>query len=138
MSNAEIARQVAMAPSAVLERVRKLEERGLIRGYHARLDARRLGEGLLAFVFVRGDEPLGALTLGEKLSGLPHVLEVHHVAGEDCYLVKTRVRDTEALGALLLKFGALPEVRGTRTTVVLGTLKEEDRVELDGEADDVS
>ena len=133
--NAEIARQVGMAPSAVLERVRKLEERGLVMGYHARLDARQLGEGLVAFVFVRGEEPVGDVALGRKLAAVPSVQEVHHVDGEDCYLVKVRVRDTEALGGLLRSFGALPEVRSTRTTVVLGTLKEDDRVQLE-QADD--
>ena len=53
------------------------------------------------------------------------MLEVHHIAGEDCYLVKVRVADTEALGTLLReRFGAIGTVRSTRTTVVLSTLKE--------------
>jgi Lrp/AsnC family transcriptional regulator, leucine-responsive regulatory protein len=131
VSNAEIARRVGMAPSAVLERVRKLEERGAIRGYAAEVDARMVGRGLLAFVFVRGDEPPGSSQLGEQLSALPGVQEVHHVAGEDCFLVKARVTDTAALGVLLREgIGRLEAVRSTRSTIVLDTVKEDARIEL--------
>jgi Lrp/AsnC family leucine-responsive transcriptional regulator len=124
-SNADLARQVGMAPSGVLERVRKLEERGTIRGYEARLDARALGAGLLAFTFVRADEPVGAPVTEAALAAIPEVQEVHNVAGEDCYLVKLRVADTAALQRVLRdRIGAIPTVRSTRTTIVLSTIKE--------------
>lgn len=123
--HAEIARRVGMAPSAVLERVRKLEARGVVRAYEPRLNTQALGYGLAAFVFVRGDELSGSNAMGEHLAAMPEVLEVHHVAGEDCYLVKVRAEDTEALGRLLReRFGPIPHLRTTRTTVVLSTLKE--------------
>ena len=123
--NAEIARRVGLAPSAVHDRIRKLEERGLVRGYSARLDPRSLGLGLLAYVFVRAEERVGSDETGEQLASLPEVQEVHHIAGEDCFLVKVRAPDTEALGNLLRdRIGALPSVRSTRTTIVLRTLKE--------------
>jgi len=123
--HAEIARRVAMAPSAVLERVRKLESRGVVLGYEPRLNAAALGYGLAAFVFVRGEELASSDAVGASLAAMPEVLEVHHVAGEDCYLVKVRVENTEALGRLLReRFGPLPHLRTTRTTVVLSTLKE--------------
>ena len=123
--NAEIARRVGMAPSAVLERVRKLEDRGVVEGYTARVNARALGFGLTAFLFVRAEEPRGALETADRLATLPGVQEVHHVAGEDCLLVKLRVADTDALGRLLRdEVGAIPTVRSTRTTIVLGTVKE--------------
>src|SRR5215468_4377057 len=119
-SNAEIARQVGLAPSAVFERIRKLEERGVIRGYEAQLNPRALGLGLVAYIYVRADEPVGSLRAGEALCAIPEVQEVHHIAGEDCYLVKARVADTEALGDLLReRFGVIPTVRSTRTTIVL-------------------
>lgn len=124
-SNAEIARRLGVAPSAVLERIRKLERRGIVRGYTARLDARALGHHLLAFVFVQADEQPGGEGLGVRLSALPEVQEVHHIAGEDCYLVKVRCASPEALGRLLREgFGTFREVRRTRTTVVLETIKE--------------
>jgi len=82
-SNAEIARQVGMAPSAVLERIRKLEEKGVIRGYEVRLNPRALELGLVAFVSVRTKDRYGSLETAENLAKLPEVLEVHHTAGED-------------------------------------------------------
>jgi Lrp/AsnC family leucine-responsive transcriptional regulator len=124
-TNVEIARQVAMAPSAVLERIRKLEDRGFIQGYSTRLNAAGLGYGLLAFVFVRSEGGVWQGDFAEKLSAIPEVQEVHHVAGEDCFLVKVRTRDTASLGTLIREaIGSLPSVRSTRTTIVLETAKE--------------
>ena len=129
--NAEIARQIGMAPSGVLERIRKLEERGVICGYEPRLNAKALGMGLVAYVSVRADERVGGEETGELLAAIPEVLEVHHIAGEDCYLVKVRTADTEALGALLReRVGTIPTVRSTRTTIVLGTIKDDTRLPL--------
>ncbi len=132
VTNADLARQVGLTPSAVLERVRKLEGRGVIQGYEARLNPRALGAGLLAFVFVRAEERLASQETGRFLASIPEVQEVHHIAGEDCYLVKVRVADTEALGRLLReRFGDSPTVRSTRTTIVLSTVKESARVPLE-------
>jgi Lrp/AsnC family transcriptional regulator, leucine-responsive regulatory protein len=123
--NAEIARQVGMAPSAVLERVRKLEERGIIRAYEARLDPKALDMGLLAFVLVRTTERVGHMESEAALTEIAEVQEVHHVAGEDCFLLKVRAANTDALQVLLRdRIGAIPTVRSTRTTIVLQTVKE--------------
>ena len=123
--NAEIARRVGLAPSAIFERIRKLEERGIVDGYTAHLNARALGQGLLAFVFVRSDESAGAKRTSALLSKIPEVQEVHHVAGEDCFLVKVRAVDTHDLGRVLRdQVGAIKTVRSTRTTIVLETIKE--------------
>jgi Lrp/AsnC family leucine-responsive transcriptional regulator len=125
VSNAEMARRLEMAPSAVLERIRKLEGRGILLGYEARVSPAALGYGLLAFVQVRAEERVGSGEVGQRLAAVPEVQEVHHVAGEDCYLVKVRVADPEALGRLLRDtFGAIEPVRSTRTTIVLSSLKE--------------
>lgn len=126
MSNAEIARRLGMAASAVLERIRKLEQRGAIRGYHARLDPEILGAGLLAYVFVQVDDRQEEEATGKLLARLPQVQEVHHIAGEDCYLVKLRCASTAELGRLLQQgLGEFKSIRRTRTTIALGTLKEE-------------
>lgn len=133
--NAEIARRLGMAPSAILERIRKLESKGLIRGYEARLDPTALNLGLLAFIFVRADEPLGEPSVGAALARIPAVQEVHHITGEDCYLVKVRAASTADLGRLLReRFGAIPGVRSTRTTIVLDSIKESSRLPLGAEA----
>jgi len=135
ISNAEIARQVELAPSAVLERVRKLEERGVIRGYAAEIDATQVGFGLTAFVFVRTSDRCGGTDT--VLAKIPEVLEVHDVAGEDCYLLKVRAKDTDELGKLLReKLGMLPEVLSTRTTVVLQTVKETTALPLENLSED--
>lgn len=124
-SNAEIARQVGMAASAVLERIRKMEEQGIILGYEARINPRALDLDLTAFIFVRTDEGVGTIQTAEILAEIPEVQEVHHITGQDCYLVKLRVKDTEALGILLReKIGQIKTVRSTSTTIVLGSSKE--------------
>jgi Lrp/AsnC family transcriptional regulator, leucine-responsive regulatory protein len=126
-----------MAPSAVFERIRKLEERGVITGYTARIDPHALGLGLLAFIFVRADEKLGAPETEARLAEIPGAQEVHHIAGEDCFLVKVRASDTESLGRLLReRFGAIPTVRSTRTTIVLQTIKERPELPLPSAPDD--
>jgi Lrp/AsnC family leucine-responsive transcriptional regulator len=132
-SNADIARQIGMAPSAILDRIRKLESKGIIRSYEARLDPQAVGLGLLAFIFIRGEDRVGGVETGEQLARLPEVQEVHHVAGEDCFLIKVRVENTEALGRLLReKFGAIPSVRSSRSTIVLSTVKETALLPLEG------
>ncbi|MBE7517439.1 MAG: Lrp/AsnC family transcriptional regulator [Chloracidobacterium sp.] len=123
ISNADIARKVGLAPSAVHERVRKLEERGVICGYEARIDHRQFGLGMLAFVFVKSRE-WGDGT-DEALAKIPEVLEIHDVAGEDSFLLKVRAGSPEGLAKLLReKIKAVPTVLSTRTTVVLETIKE--------------
>lgn len=123
--NSEIARRVGLAPSAILERIRKLERTGIIRGYEPRIDPHALDAGLVAFVFVHAEERIGGLEAGREIARLPEVQEVHQIAGEDCYLVKVRVANTEALGALLRDgIGAIKTIRATRTTIVLSSLKD--------------
>jgi Lrp/AsnC family leucine-responsive transcriptional regulator len=131
-----------MAASAVFERVKKLEERGLIGDYTARIEPKALGLGLLAFIFVRADERIGSSETAQMLAKIPEVQEVHHIAGEDCYLVKVRTEDTESLGRLLReRFGSIKTVLSTRTTIVLNTVKETARLPMEkgrkkGERDD--
>jgi Lrp/AsnC family leucine-responsive transcriptional regulator len=123
ISNAEIARQVGLAPSAVLERIRKLEERGIIRGYVTKIDAAEVGFGLTAFVAVRTHECCGETD--KFLAEIPEVMEVHDVAGEDSYLLKVRAKNTEDLSRLLReRLKNVPNVASTKTTVVLQTIKE--------------
>ena len=137
-TNVELARVVELTPSATLERVRKLEERGLIKGYTALLDPHALGLGLVAFIFLRVDDPedlIGrAEGTAEELAALPSVLELHHLAGEDCFLVKVRARDTDDLYRFLRdELGRFKAIRSTRTTIVLKTVKESTGLPLDRE-----
>lgn len=131
--NIEVARQVEMAPSAVLERIRKLERQGYIDGYEVRLNPERFDRRQIAFIEVRtrsvGDRP----QTGEQLAAIPEVQEVHFVAGEDCYLIKLRVADTAELAAIIReKIAVIAEVISTRTTTVLHTYKETARIPIRG------
>ncbi len=131
-SNAEIARQIDMAPSAVLERIRRLEARGVIQGYEARINPEALELGLLAFVFVRSNDMSDETKTAAALAACPGVQEVHHIAGEDCFILKVRARDAKSLGRLLReRVGAIRTVQSTRTTVVLETMRESGRLPLE-------
>jgi len=131
ISQADVARVVGLAPSAVLERIRKLESRGVINGYAALVDPHTVDQAMLAFIAVRTSQAPGEERVAQALSQAPEVLEVHHVAGDDCYLVKVRARDAEHIGQLLRhRFGRIPSVVSTRTTIVLETIKETPRLPL--------
>jgi Lrp/AsnC family leucine-responsive transcriptional regulator len=129
--NVEVARRVGMAPSAVLERIRKLEKSGIIEGYEVRLDPRHFGRQLVAFVHVGVSEADKANEAGRAIARIPEVQEVHYVAGADGYLVKLRVADTEALQqAVKEKIAVIPAVVSTRTCIALSTVKETSRFPL--------
>jgi Lrp/AsnC family leucine-responsive transcriptional regulator len=126
VANAAIARDVDLAPSAVFQRIKKLQESGVIRGYHADIDPAALDQGLLAFISVQTGEGARARETAELLASVPEVMEVHRVVGEDCFFLKVRVKDTTALGTLLdSKIQTLEPVASTRTTIVLSTAKDE-------------
>jgi len=125
VSNADIARELGMAPSAILERIRKLEQKEIVRGYEARLDPGQLGLGLTAFIYVRGEERPFTGKTGQALAAIPEAQEVHNIAGEDCFLVKVKARDTADLTRILREgIASIRGITGTRTTIVLETLKE--------------
>ena len=130
-SQAELAKAVRLAPSAVLERLRKLEAKGKIREYVALIDPHVVDRGMLAFVAVRTSEHGPDMPSAVELSRIPEVLEVHHVAGDDCYLLKVRARDAEHLGQILRQqIAATATVTSTRTTIVLESVKEDPRIAI--------
>ncbi len=125
----ELAKAVGLAPSAVLERLRKLESKGIIKDYVALIDPHVVDCGLLAFVAVRTSEHGPDMASAFELGKIPEVMEVHHVAGDDCYLLKVRARDAEHLGQLLRQqISSTASVISTKTTIVLETVKEDPRI----------
>src|SRR5689334_20827992 len=84
MPNNELAKKLGMAPSAVLERVKKLEQKGIIEGYPTRIRPDALNLKLLAFIFIKSSEGPGNAAVAKQLIKIPEVLELHHIAGEDC------------------------------------------------------
>ena len=130
--NVEVARQVGMAPSAVLERIRKLEKTGLIDGYEVRLNPARFGKAQVAFVHLRIEGRASTQALVDDLASLPQVQEIHYVAGKDSFLLKVRETDTEALGRLVREVIApIKGVLATDTTIVMNTFKESARIPID-------
>ena len=95
-SYAELARVVAMSPSAVAERIRRLEESGVIAGYRATVDPAAVGLDVMAFVRLRyptgNYRPFHAL-----LDSTPEIVEAHHVTGEDCFVLKVVARSMRHL-----------------------------------------
>ena len=131
ISNAELARLLGMAPSAVLERVKKLETKGVILSYPTRISPEALNLKLLAFVFIRSSEGPGNIEVARRLAELPEVLELHHIAGEDCYLAKVRTQDPLALVQFMRdKFSSIKGIISTKTTIVLQTVKEDNHLPI--------
>ncbi|MDJ0912053.1 MAG: Lrp/AsnC family transcriptional regulator [Desulfobacterales bacterium] len=129
--NVEVARQVGLAPSAVLERIRKMEKQGIIDGYEVRLNPARFDRSLVAFVHVFTTKTELQLDVGAILAAIPEVQEVHYISGEDGYLVKMRVANTDELGRLVRdRISSIPNVGTTRTSIALTTVKETARIPL--------
>jgi len=121
-----IADEVDLSRPAVMERVKRLEESGHITGYGAHLDRAKLGFPVTAFVAVRygnsnyvGDEPRM-----REMAKHPGVLECHHVAGEDCYIMKVVAPDLEGVQNVLRTMSNGQKAFNTRTTIVLSTVFE--------------
>jgi len=129
ISNVDMAKQLEMAPSAVLERVKKLEQKKVIRNYTTSINPGALGQKLLAFIFIKTNDGFGSSVTGPALAKIPEVQEVHNIAGEDCYLVKVRAADSAHLMSLMRnEFAKIPTIHSTKTTIVLETVKEEQKL----------
>lgn len=120
----QIAEVVGLSLPAVSERMRKLEERALIRGYRALVDPKRLGFDVTAFirVSIMGSEHYDEFI--RYATANAHVQELHSITGEGSHLLKIRVRNTSELERLLAEIQRVPGVRGTQTSIALSTLKE--------------
>ena len=121
-----IADEVGLSRPAVMERVKRLEEGGYILGYHARLDRSRTGHPITAFVSVRysATDLESAEPAVRALEANPSVLECHHVAGEDCYIMKVAAPSLEALERILRTLREPGLAVATRTTIALSTVFE--------------
>ena len=128
---ARLGERVGMSPPSVMERVRKLEQAGVITGYRALLDARRLGLDVSAFIGVGISTPECIETFEAWVDDTADVLECHHVTGPHTLLLKVKCRNTRALEHLIRRIQRLEGVVRTETTVVLSTHSERTQVPLD-------
>jgi Lrp/AsnC family transcriptional regulator, leucine-responsive regulatory protein len=129
IANVELARQLEMAPSAILERVKKLEQKEVIKGYTTRIDPSAVQQKLLAFIFIKASDGMGSTETARCIAEIPEVQEVHHIAGEDCFLIKIRTADSASLMNIMrTRLSSIPRIVSTRTTIVLETVKEENTI----------
>ena len=119
-SYTDLAERVGLSVSAVHQRVRRLEQRGLITGYRATLDAKALGLPLTAFVSIKPIDPSAPDDAPDRLAHLPAIEACHSVAGDESYILKVRVASPSDLESLLQEIRAAANV-STRTSVVLST-----------------
>jgi Lrp/AsnC family leucine-responsive transcriptional regulator len=124
-TQSEIAAAVGLSQPAVAERMRKLEQEGVITGYAARVDGRQLGKDITAFIGVGIEHPKRNAEFARRILALPDVLECHHVTGSDSYLLKVVTENTETLDRLISEsLRTIPGVTRTHTTIVMSSVKE--------------
>lgn len=128
---AEIGKQVDLSAPAVMERIHKLEDAGVIRAYRAELDARAVGKDVTAFIGVSIEHPRAFEAFEKEIDGVRDVLECHHVTGQHTLILKVKARNTEALERLIDQIRSVDGVTRTETQVVLSTFSERTDVEID-------
>ncbi len=128
---AELGSRVGLKAPAVHDRVKRLEARGFIRGYAARLDARRLGFELAAFVSAYTTPDVNYERFHATVASLPEVAEIHSVAGEESFVLKVLTRSTAHLDEFLSRLKAVPGIGRTKTTIVLTSPFERGGIALD-------
>ena len=134
MSFTELARQTGLSVSAAQQRVRRLERRGVIRGYAALVNPDDAGLPLTAFISIKPFDPAAPDDAPSRLAHLPAIEACHSVAGEENYILKVRVASPAALEDLLQEIRAAASV-STRTTIVLSTPYENRPPDVLGSAD---
>ena len=132
---AEIARQVKLASPSVHERISKLEQDGIIKGYTAILDSKKLGLDVTAFIGIKVNPSISSGdSILNELVKIDNILEAHTVTGEEDILVKVRTENTTSLEKLLKKIYSIKGVQNTRTTGVLSTTKETLKIKISNES----
>ena len=126
----ELADKVDLSIPAVSERLRKLEQAGVIRSYNAVLDSNKLGLEITAFIFVFSESSIHYPEIVARASAHPEILECHAITGEGSHVLKIRTQSTATLERLLSEIQSWPGVSNTRTSVVLSTAKETTEIAL--------
>jgi len=124
----KLGEEVGLSAPSVVERLRRLESEGFIKGYHALLDARRLGIDITAFIGVSVHTQVAIEGFEERMADVEDILECHHVTGEHSLLLKVKTRNTESLEQLIRIVRSIPGVARTHTSVVLSTPVERSRL----------
>lgn len=128
---ADIADEVDLSAPAVMERVKKLEASGVIRGYQALIDGKKVGKDITAFIGVSIGNQRDLERFASQMMRYRDVLECHHVTGDESFILKVKLANTAALEKLLAEIRSVEGVTRTVTKVVLSTAKEGQALELD-------
>ena len=126
----ELAEKVGLSLPSVSERLNKLEEKGIIQGYFAKLNRKSFGYDILAYVFVTMESSKHYKTLIAKSEKIPEIIECHSVLGDGSHLMKIIAKNTEALEKLLGEIQSWPGVISTKTTFILSTIKETTEISI--------
>ncbi len=124
MKHIDIAARVGLSMTSVSDRMRKLEQKGYITGYHATVNAKDLGFTVTAFIRVSVDTSKKYQPLLDNVCGFNEVLEAHSITGEGSHILKVKSYDTASLERLLASIQSWPGVTGTTTSIVMSTYKE--------------
>ncbi|WP_408869206.1 Lrp/AsnC family transcriptional regulator [Brochothrix campestris] len=128
---AELASRMDLSSPAAADRVRRLEDKGIIKGYHAEVDPEKVGYGLTAFIFITLERPEHTSEFLSLITNISEIQECHHITGEDNYLVKVRCHGTRDLDRIITtELRGLHGVVKTKTVIVLDTQKETTTVPL--------
>lgn len=131
----KLGEQVGLSAPSVNERVKKLEDSGLITGYHASVDARRLGKDITAFIGVSISHPKTIPLFEQNIDLLEDVLECHHVTGQHTLLLKAKTDNTSSLERLISSIRSIEGVARTETMVVLSTHTERETIVVHANGD---
>jgi Lrp/AsnC family leucine-responsive transcriptional regulator len=126
----KLAEYVGLSVPSVSDRLNKLEEKGIIEGYFAKVNKQAFGFDIMAYIHVTMDSSKHYKSLIAHVDKMPQILECHSVLGEGSHLLKVLVKNTEALERLLGEIQTWLGVTGTKTTFVLSTIKETSAINI--------
>ncbi|WP_025765248.1 Lrp/AsnC family transcriptional regulator [Dyadobacter tibetensis] len=127
ITNAQLSKEIGLSPAPTLERVKKLEQSGIIKSYHAQLEPERVGLGVSTFVQISlvGHRKAVTESFVDKIQAIPEVVECHHITGTGDFLLRVISKDISTYQTLMLeKINEIEEVASTQTMVILSTFKE--------------
>lgn len=130
ISFSKIAKMLDMSESTIHMRIKRLREEGVLRGFYADIDPEKLGLRVSAFIMLKADPKMYQQVL-DRLKSMKEVVEIYDVTGEYYALLKVMVSDNEKLAEVLDKIGRMEGVTDTYTMMVLRTIKESKRIDLD-------
>jgi Lrp/AsnC family leucine-responsive transcriptional regulator len=129
-SRSQLAEVFGMSIPSISDRLHKMEDKGIIQGYYTKIDRKKFGFDIMAFIAVISESSGQYDHLVENSLKHPHILECHSILGEGSHILKAVVKNSESLERLLAEIQQWPGVLSTRTSFVLSTLKETTKISL--------